>query len=240
MNKQKFLECLTKILEKNNVEDSHDIVAEYEEHFERKAADGYAEEEIAKKLGDPADIAAQYDPNPDGGKKKPGKFPLALGLGFADILIGIFFLIAFAWVLILSASAVACMFMGGYLLIKPFFAITMPMIPYMPPVHGMLIGVALIALGVLFFALAVYCFVLVKKLWKAFIRWQRSAILGKRNVPYTVFPLLENKPKYRLRRVVLAALAVFGIFFIIGFILMAFSANSFEFWHVWRWFNYVG
>ena len=44
-------------LKKRGVEDADDVAAEYEQHFAFKLADGYSEEEIAAKLGDPAALA---------------------------------------------------------------------------------------------------------------------------------------------------------------------------------------
>ena len=58
MKKTEFLERLGQELEKRNVADPADIVEEYEQHFAMKMADGYAEEEIAARLGSPASLAA--------------------------------------------------------------------------------------------------------------------------------------------------------------------------------------
>lgn len=60
MKKTEFLERLGQELEKRNVADPADIVEEYEQHFAMKMADGYAEEEIAARLGSPASLAALW------------------------------------------------------------------------------------------------------------------------------------------------------------------------------------
>ena len=238
MSKQKFMDGLVKQLERNSVEEIGDIVSEYEEHFKRKAADGYSEEEIAAKLGDPIEIADQYE---SGSEQQKGgsKLPLAIGLGFADVFAGMFFLMGLAWVAILAASAVACILLGGCLIVQPAALVGLG-IQYLPYFCGAILGIACVALGILFFVLMIQCFMLIKKLCTAFVRWQRSAISSRRNVPYSVFPLLKSRLRCRLRRIVLVALAVFGTFFLIAFIAMALSAGNLGFWHVWRWFNYAG
>lgn len=53
MKKNEFMTKLADELKKRGVEDADDVAAEYEQHFAFKLADGYSEEEIAAKLGDP-------------------------------------------------------------------------------------------------------------------------------------------------------------------------------------------
>ncbi len=61
MNKNEFLSILTSVLEKNQISDAAEIIEEYEQHFAFKLADGYSEEEIAARLGDPEKLALQYE-----------------------------------------------------------------------------------------------------------------------------------------------------------------------------------
>lgn len=61
MTKAEFLTELARELEKRNVADAADIMEENEQHFAFKLADGYAQEEIAAKLGTPAVLAAQFE-----------------------------------------------------------------------------------------------------------------------------------------------------------------------------------
>lgn len=58
MKKNEFMTKLADELKKRGVEDADDVAAEYEQHFAFKLADGYSEEEIAAKLGDPAALVA--------------------------------------------------------------------------------------------------------------------------------------------------------------------------------------
>ena len=61
MKKNEFLAKLTSVLEKNQVADAAEIIEEYAQHFAFKLADGYSEEEIAARLGDPEQLAMQYE-----------------------------------------------------------------------------------------------------------------------------------------------------------------------------------
>lgn len=58
MTRNEFVTQLTAELHKRNV--AADVVEEYQQHFAFKLADGYSEEEIAARLGDPVALAAQF------------------------------------------------------------------------------------------------------------------------------------------------------------------------------------
>lgn len=60
MTKTQYLNELRKELKANSVGDIEDIIAEYEEHFDFKAEEGVTEEETARKLSSPQEIAAEY------------------------------------------------------------------------------------------------------------------------------------------------------------------------------------
>ena len=61
MTKNEFLSRLSGALASRGVADAADILEEYESHFVYKLADGYSEEEIAAKLGDPTQLAGQFE-----------------------------------------------------------------------------------------------------------------------------------------------------------------------------------
>ena len=58
MTRNEFVTQRTAELHKRNVA-AADVVEEYQQHFSFKLADGYSEEEIAARLGDPVALAAQ-------------------------------------------------------------------------------------------------------------------------------------------------------------------------------------
>lgn len=75
MTKHEFLERFSRELTHNGVADVADIVEEYEQHFAFRLADGFAEEEIAAKLGDPAALAAQFCGAAATSKRRGGRQP---------------------------------------------------------------------------------------------------------------------------------------------------------------------
>lgn len=58
MTRNEFVTQRTAELYKRNVA-AADVVEEYQQHFSFKLADGYSEEEIAARQGDPVALAAQ-------------------------------------------------------------------------------------------------------------------------------------------------------------------------------------
>ncbi|MFL0248353.1 DUF1700 domain-containing protein [Candidatus Clostridium stratigraminis] len=240
MNKQRFLDILSKDLERINVDEIDDIIEQYNEHFLRKMADGLSEEEIVSKLGKPEDVAMQYESNTDTTTGKQGNnILLTIGIGFADIWIVSFFAIIFVWDLVLVVLTIAFVSLGICLVVAPGFITGTAVIPYIPYLPGAITGIASIALGVISAVLTINCYMLAVKLGTAWLRWQKNVLSGKRNIPYSVFPLFKNNFKYKLRKVIIVSLAVFGVLFVIGFISMVLCSGRFEFWHAWRWFNYA-
>ncbi len=235
MTKTEYLEQLKQALKQQNINDTDEIILEYEQHFAFKLADGYSEEEIAAKLGSPATIAAQFDTGEtkqkSGGKGKKvfltiwltllGILETALDLVFAAFGIGVF------------GAAVAFATAGVCLVGRLNIA---NLIPNMPYSGAIILGVSLIALAVLFFVLAVYCFAFLRQIVKASIRWRKNMLSE------TTLPLLPTSPQFQpknrraLRNVLLLSLAVFGILFVVGYIVLALQAGSLGFWHVYGWF----
>lgn len=70
MTKLEFMNQLASELHKRNITDAADVLEEYEQHFAFELSDGYSEEEIAARLGSPADLAAQFEPAPQGAKRR--------------------------------------------------------------------------------------------------------------------------------------------------------------------------
>ena len=93
MTKNEFMTQLTSELYKRNIADSADVIEEYEQHFAFKLADGYTEEEIAARLGDPAALAAQFSES-DAPEQKKGNKPLVIaGLCIPDLFAALFFIL---------------------------------------------------------------------------------------------------------------------------------------------------
>lgn len=60
MTKQEFMNFLKYELEKNQIKNINEIIADYEEHFAHALAQNKSEEEICKNLGSPESIAKAY------------------------------------------------------------------------------------------------------------------------------------------------------------------------------------
>lgn len=237
MNKQAYLNELKSHLKTNNVSDIDEILAEYEEHFTRKMADGYSEEEIAAKLGKPKEIALQFAQTAEGGEKqRTNKLVVGTGLFFADLFVIPLMVIMYAWVAVLGATAIAAAAYGVALIARPLLPEKILIIPPMPYAVGAVWGVTFLAFGVLAAAAMIYCLRLTVQMGKSYRRWHKNVYSGGKYPPYSMFPLLGDHLRRKLRTVALAALIVFGATFVVGYVIMTVCAGALGFWHTWNWF----
>ncbi len=237
MNRKEFIETLTKKLRDNNINDFEEIIAEYEEHFDFKLADGYSEEEIAAKLGKLEEIALQYTPgNID--KKTGGKKAIIItGLVFADIFVGAFFALLFAWIIVIgtftiASATIGVCYIGGFNIYS--------LIPPIPYWCGIIYAVVFLSLAVLSAVGTIYCASYCRQLMRAYGRFHKnciSAASGKAVLPsLAAHPQFSMKTHRKLRNIALISLAVFAVTLILAYILSAIAAGAFEFWHEWNWF----
>ncbi len=240
MTKNEYLAELLNGLKNNDIADAADIVGEYEQHFAFKMADGFSEEEISAKLGDPAALAAQFERSADAGNFYGKKFMTVFGLVFSDIFAAVIFILLFAWEAIMAAFALAsatvavCLF-GGlniYMLI--------PSIPYW---CGAVFGLSFASLAVLTAIGCVYFAVFVRQLTRSYGRFRHNAIssaYGRAVLPsLAVYPKLPAKINRRIRLAALIALTVFAVSFVLGIIISMLSSGALGFWHAWGWFGYT-
>lgn len=102
MMKSEFMTAPASELNQRKIADSDDILDKYRQHFAFKPADGYTEEEIAAKLGDPVRLAAQFEPSDTSRSGERRSSVLTwLWLAWADLFLGVFAaqLVAFGLVL---------------------------------------------------------------------------------------------------------------------------------------------
>lgn len=241
MNKNTYLRQLETDLKANNVEEIQEIIAEYEEHFLRRMTDGYTEEEIAAKLGPPNDIAIQFasiKENPGGkrGGKTGSKAALRIGLLFSDFFMGIFFLVMYAWVFVLGVFSLSSGALGVSMLVRPALPEGFLFIPYIPYSGTAILGISLIALGVLSVILTIYSNAATLQLGRVYRRWRKNTLSGGKYPPLGMYPVMKDNARRRLRSLALFTLIIFGAGFVVGYIVLAASAGAFEFWHVWNWF----
>lgn len=213
------------------------MTAEYEQHFAFKLADGYSEEEIAARLGDPAALAAQFG-DTDAPKQGSGSRPLVVaGLCFADVFAGLFFVLLAAWELVMAAASVsfaalAVCLLGGLNVYA--------LIPAMLYWCGAILEIASASLAVLAGAGCVYYAAFLRQLVRSFARFQHNALASASGG--AVLPSLSVSPRFsagtkrRLRSVALVSLALFAACFVLAYVVCALSAGSLQFWHAWGWF----
>ena len=232
MKQVEFLDRLSGELTRRHVADAAEILEEYRQHFTLKLADGYSEEEIAAKLGDPAMLAGQFAP--EDGETVPGtgrgrRMMTAVGLGLADLLEFLVFTTLLALGLVLTAAAIAFAGTGVCLLTQWDM---MGLIPTMPYAAAVLFGLALLALGVLAYTGCVWYGAYLRQSLLAFFRFHSNtwaAVNGG-----TVLPPVPSKPQLpakrgrRLRRAAQIAVTALAVLL----------AGDIQFWHVWGWFGY--
>ena len=117
MTRDEFMDKLERELAARRVPEPEDILAEYRRHFEYKLADGYSEEETAARLGDPAELAAQFEPGEaESGSGRGGSAARSAltwtGLIFADMFVLSFFAVFASWVLAVACAALASGLVG--------------------------------------------------------------------------------------------------------------------------------
>ncbi len=240
MTRSEFLERLEKELKKNSVSDVADIIGEYEQHFAFKLADGFSEEEIAAKLGDPAGIAAQFGADPEKKGRTGSKAMAAVGLCFAGLAAGMFFILLAAWGIVLAAFSLCCAAASVSLIagLSPW-----ALIPPMPYGSAVIFGIAAAALAVLSAVGCVWFAALLRRMTRVYGRFHHNtmaAAAGKPILPSVApYPSFQPKARRRLRRATLISLSLFAAAFVLGLVVSMICAGSWEFWHAWGWFGYA-
>ncbi len=239
MKRNEYLSELEAELKKKQIADTADIVEEYEQHFAFKLADGFSEEEIAAKLGAPAAIAAQFESvntsSADKKAKKGGSIWAKIGMACLVPFEWIGFILLFCWSVVLGALGLASAAIGICLIaqVDTFMQFAILQMPFL---SSLLLGLTMIALAVAFGAGCCYFFAFLKQLVRADIRWHKNVVSGAALPPLPTAPQLKTKSGRALRRIFLIATAVFGVLFVLGFVISSVQAGQFGFWHAWNWF----
>jgi uncharacterized membrane protein len=234
MNRQQYLQELESALRAKKVMDIEDILGEYGQHFSLKMADGFSETEIAIKLEKPSAIAEQFaeSERPGASKKSGGKLILALGLGFADIFVGLGFVLLFGWVIVVGALAVSAFALGGCLVAGANIA---GLIPPMPYVSALILGVSSLALGLLSSVGTIDLWLYMVQWIRAYVRWTKNT-MGGMYPPLSIVPQIGSRPKRFLRNTAMISLAVFGVLFVAAFLSLMVYTGFKPFWHELSWF----
>jgi uncharacterized membrane protein len=242
MTRNEFLTKLADELRKKSVADTDEIISEYEQHFAFKMADGFSEEEIAAKLGDPAVLASQFESDSEDRKRSGGRKVITIiGLSFIDIFVGCFYVLLIAWELIMAALAVC----SAVIAVCLFGNISLwSIIPNMPQLPGVVFGVSLAALSVLSVMGCIYFAALIRQIMRSYGRFHQNSIAaasGKAVLPSIgVYPRLPARANRRIRTVALIALVLFTTCTVLAAIISIIASGALEFWHAWGWFGYTG
>lgn len=237
MTKSEFILRLSDALAKRNVPDAADIVQEYEAHFAFKAADGFREEEIAAKLGDPTALAAQFAQGAPETMPRGPRALTAAGLGLVDGIAGMVYALIWAWEAVMGAFSLGCAAVAVCLLGKMNWNGWIPPMPYW---CGAVFALALLALAVLTAVGCIYYGAFAVHLQRAYGRFHRNvmrAASGKPRLPsLSIAPRLSPAKNRRLRAVALFSLVAFGVCILLGMAFSMISARALGFWHAWNWF----
>lgn len=237
MTRNEFMEKQTEELRRRRVGDAAEVAEEYEQHFAFKLADGYSEEEIAARLGDPAALAAQFEPQSKPPRRSAGL--TRLWLSIVDLFFGILTVFLGAFGVVLGACVVA-FGATGICLIGGLERLPMVSLPSMPLWCGIILGLSLLGLAALSAVGCVWFFAFWRQTFRAYGRFRQNALApcrGEAVLPgLPLAPQLSGKAKRRLRTAALAGLVLFAVCFVGGYLACSLAAGSPEFWHVWGWF----
>ncbi len=237
MKRNEFIELLKNALKDRGISDYSEIADEYEEHFDFKLRDGYSEEEIARKLGDPTVIAEQYDKS-DIAVKPKCKWLTLIELGIMDFFAAIFYIVLICFGIGIAAL-IGCLGLGGVCLIGNSNIYNL--IPVMPYHIAVIFGITLIALAVVTAVCFVYYIALLKQLFIFYKRFHRNTVaLAKDRAilpQVSATPQLSPKIHRLLRKILTVAFLTFVFLFTASFVVAIVTAGDFEFWHIWGWFQ---
>lgn len=235
MNRKDFISKLSQELDKQKIGDKEEILGEYEQHFDFKSADGYTEEEISAKLGDPVLLASQFDTNETISSGPGKKLLIFTGLFFLDLLAGAFLICLIVWEILMAALSVSCFVMSGYLMTASRAFAFLPVMPYPAALS---FGAAFLALGVISVIGTVYFYSLIRQLFRAYGRCHSNAIRSAQGSPsLPSIPIAPGKKRI-MRTVSIISILVFIVLILFSGILSMILSGSLEFWHAWGWFGY--
>ncbi len=237
MDQKTFLDALEQRLVSMNVRAVDEIIEDYQDHFRGKLADGYTEAEIAARLGDPLDLAAQYEAQPGNpaGRDHTRLWKFC-GLVLLDILAGLMLLTFWIWIIALGLITVGLLVLAVAVAANAGIS---AVIPFIPTAGALLLALSLAALSVLAGFGTLYSCKLSVSATRSYRRFHQRVLTRKgQPKPPSRSAAPVSSPRFRriTRRIIGITSFIFGISFMAGFAVLALSAKSWEFWHVWGWF----
>lgn len=172
MNKQEYLEKLTKLLKEMPKDEREDILSDYEEHFRIGMENGRTEEELSRALGNPKTVAKQIkaEYKITKAENEPSANSIieaviaAAGLGLFNIIFVALPALGFAAIILaLFVAGLGVIFTGILAMLSPLLHLIFPRIIPLPlgnrivgNLIGVLVGVGLTVLGTIWVAAMVY------------------------------------------------------------------------------------
>jgi hypothetical protein len=215
MNKTTFLETLEKGLKNKQVHDIKDIIDDYQEYFDIQITQGKKEEEIASSLGSIESIVSDYALNQSGSKKKWFELVTISFVALPLLIMCYGLLIAFA------ASSLGFWGVSVYLAFDIDTLNFMPNIPLFPKLFY--IATAL-ASCVFMFSFSVRFYSVLKSMTKQYVVKQ-SIRIGE---------FIQSPIYIKIFKI---SFWTMTILFVLTYIISALTAKSFQYWHVWEWFQ---
>lgn len=156
MTKQDFMWKMDGALARLKPEERRDILADFEEHFANGMGSGKTEEEVAKDLGDPVTLAAQYTeglpelPKPVKASGVAAGILATIALLLFDAIIALPVLaVLFAIWVSLWSVAVTLLAVGLALMVAPFLVTWILMPTVLAGIGTFMLGISSLALAVL-------------------------------------------------------------------------------------------
>lgn len=236
MKQMEFIKILTKSLKENSVSDVNEIIEDYNDHFEYKLLDGYTEEEISRKLGDPQELATQYESDYVA-TVQTNKVITYFGLSVTDFFAAIFIIILCGWIIVSFATSLVSLAIFGTLFtgITPF-----SWFPTMPYWCGAIISIWFLSFFVLMLVVTYYSYLYLRQLIKALSRFNKNSINQAQGNPILpsvgTTPILNKKTSRVIRKTIQLSLSAFAISLILGFLVCWIVSGNIEFWHAFGWF----
>ena len=217
-------------LNEKGVQGVDEILAEYEEHFSYKLEEGWTEEEIAKKLSSPSDIAEEYSASKENGKSAAkGQGFNVFGVVAMSIPVAAVYCLMVASVIVLAGFSLCTFALGICLIFNINVAGLIPAFPsYLPMLF---LGIACLSMCVLSAIGTIYAFLYVGQWRKCYVRWCGN-LCGGLKPSVSKHPKISKKANGVMKLIAMISLIVFVAAFAIGYISACAYAGSFEPWHV--------
>jgi len=244
MTKYEYLSALKNALMAAGVRDYSEVVREYEEHFDKKAAEGFSEAETAMQLASPEAIAGQFkEIGAMGGGRLGGatlKNARTLGVVLCDILVAPLLLMLLAWVLALYALTLAGILAGA-----SFFAFSESVgiggfrffsIPEMPYISAFFVGFSFLAFAALAFVSATYCRIYSVQMLRKYLRWHHNAFgrVVRASPPLPLHPWVTPRKRRALATVMPFAAVILIIALAAAYASMYITTGSMTPWRAWE------